>query len=112
MSDYTSASEIKTALNITVTTYDTTLGTIATAVSRAIDEIQDSRYFSTDETRYYTAYHPYHDLNIDDLNTLGTITVDTAGTGSYDTTWTLGTHFSLEPINNSLEGKPYRLVRV
>lgn len=112
MADYVTASEIKTALGITVSTYDTRIGNIATAVSRSIDEIQHTRYFSSSETRYYTAEGPYRDLQIDDLNSLGTLTLDMAGTGSYSTTWTEGTNFTLQPVNNPLESKPYRVVRV
>jgi hypothetical protein len=104
------SSEIKAALNITVTTYDTRIGNIAIAVSRAIDQIQKTRYYETSETRYYTPRGPYKDLAIDDLTSLTSVALDMAGTGTYSTTLTNGTHFSLEPINNPLEGKPYRTI--
>ncbi len=107
---YVTSSEIKAALNITVTTYDTRIGNIAIAVSRAIDQIQKTRYYETSETRYYTPRGPYKDLEIDDLTSLSSVTLDMAGTGTYSTTLTNGTHFSLEPINNPLEGKPYRTI--
>jgi len=105
---YVTRAEIKTALSISSTTYDTRIDSIAIAVSRSIDEIQKTRYFETSETRYYTASGAYKDLQIDDLTSLTSVKLDMAGTGSYTTTLTNGTHFSLEPINNPLEGKPYR----
>ena len=107
---YVTRSEVKTALSISSTTYDTRIDSIVIAVSRAIDEIQKTRYFETSETRYYTADGAYRDLQIDDLTTLTSVTMDMAGTGSYSTTLTNGTHFSLEPINNPLESKPYRTI--
>lgn len=105
---YVTTAELKTELNIGVTTYDTRIGNIVTAVSRAIDQIQNTRYYTTSETRYYTPTGCF--INIDDLTTLSSLAVDTTGNNSYATTWTLGTHFDLEPINNPLENKPYRQV--
>lgn len=107
---YVTRAELKTELGISVTTYDDRIDIIIGAVSRAIDSIKNTRYYTTSETRYYTASSPYCDLEIDDLTTLTTLSLDFTGDGTYETSWTNGTEFTLEPINNPLENKPYRTI--
>lgn len=46
-------------------------------------------------------------LAIDDLGTLGTLSVDLDGDGTYETVWTQGSQFWLEPINAATDGVPY-----
>jgi len=106
---YVTTAELKLELNIGVTTYDDRIDHIVAAVSRAIDIIQRTRYFTTSETRYYTP-RDGQVVDIDDLTTLSSLTVDSVGDGSYGTAWTAGTHFTLEPVNNALENKPYRQI--
>jgi hypothetical protein len=108
---YVSRTELKTTMGISVTTYDDDIDLAITAASRAIDGYKQTRYYPTTETRYYdpptgTA------LEIDDLNSLTSITADLTGDGTFETTWTNGTHFILEPENNALIGAPYRTVRL
>lgn len=113
---YATASELKYTLDALNTTYmDDDIDDALNAASRAIDEACGRRFFPSTETRVYTAgfyrrsfnYQVVCDLEIDDLNTLTSLTVDTNGDGTYDQTWTVGTDFYLDPPNAPLEGWPY-----
>lgn len=109
---YVSRSELKTTMGISVTTYDDDIDLAITAASRVIDGYKRERFYPTTETRYYdpptgTA------LELDDgLNALTSVATDLTGDGVYETTWTNGTDFELEPYNNPLTGAPYRTLRL
>lgn len=108
---YVSRAELKATLQLTVSTYDDDIDLVITAASRAIDGYKNTRYYPTSETRYYdpptgTA------LEIDDLNTLTSVKADLTGDGTFETTWTNGTDFVLEPYNNALINAPYRTIRL
>lgn len=84
------------------------------AASRAIDGYKNTRFFQSEETRYYTPDPCKKWLEIDDLVNLGTvaiptstITVDMTGDGVYETTWTDGVDFDLTPDNADLDGQPF-----
>lgn len=104
---YVTRAELKTELNITVTTYDDRIDAIVSAVSRAIDRIQGTRYYTATDTRYYSPAYCDWMVQIHDLASITSLAVDMTGDGSYGTTWTNGTHFTLEPINNAADGLPY-----
>lgn len=117
MSDYITSADVKTALAATGTTYlDADISRAITAASKAIDEACGRFFFAaTGQTRVYTAsqmgrWSTDTTLEIDDLTTLTTLKVDQDGDGTYETTWTRGTDFYLDPPNASVDSKPYERV--
>jgi hypothetical protein len=47
-----------------------------------------------------------------DLVAVSELKVDNDGNGSYETTWTEGTHFTLEPLANSYVGRPFDRIQL
>jgi hypothetical protein len=122
---YITRDEMRTALSYTAgATYaDDDIDMACVTVSRSIDLASGTlrRFFQASETRYYTPEEYYRwgspygygwgrgecRLEIDDITTCDSLTVDTAGDGTYATTWIEGTDFFLDPPNAALEGQPY-----
>lgn len=69
-----------------------------------------SPFLPVTQTRYYTPKSGYDTLRIRAINTLTSLTVDTDDNGTWDTTWTEGTHFYLEPANAIEDGHPFTSV--
>lgn len=116
---YIGTAELKYALNITGTAQDNDVTRACNAANEMVEEYKRLttgrrvQFFPTYETRYYTPRGDYAELNIDDVVTITAVAVDRVGDFSYSEAWTAGTHYVKEPVNNPLEGKPYRrLVRV
>jgi len=112
---YCTVAEVKARLwptGLTDTTDDTVFDQVITAVSRAIDNLCNRRFFTTasDETRYYTAEFD-DELAPGDLVSLTTLATDEDGDRTYETTWS-ATDYDLEPFNAALDGKPYTRLRV
>lgn len=107
---YVTADDLKTILGIDADTYaDIAVDAAVSAASRAIDGYKGARYYATTETRYYTAASRLQPrLYLGDLVSVSSVTVDTDDDGSYDTTWTEGTDFYLDPPNAALESLPKR----
>lgn len=103
---YVSAAELKSWLSITSSSHDDEVDLVVSAASRAIDDHQNTRYYPTSETRYYEPSPRDSWLIIDDLVTLTSVKFDIDGDGTFETTLTENTHFTLEPLNNALENKP------
>lgn len=104
---YVSRAELKASLNISSTAQDAEIDESCESASRVIDLVKNTRYYPVTETRVYSPGYHDRSVRVDDLNTAGTVTVDTSGVYTYATTWTQGTHFILTPANAALEGKPY-----
>jgi len=115
---YVTRDEVKTAADLSSLDYaDQDIDRACTAVSRALDEVcrgRSSHFYQSSETRYYDpsdwncSYSTYETrLAIDDLVTASSVTIDTAGDGSYSTTWTQNTDFYLAPRNAANDGWPY-----
>jgi hypothetical protein len=114
--DYATTAELKAHLRITDTADDTALGYALTSASRAIDH-EAGRQFGAEGAavaRTYT-YDPclYIDdlpaISIDDLSSTTSlvVAVDDSDAGTYPTTLTIGTDFTLWPYNASRDGKPW-----
>jgi hypothetical protein len=118
---YITRGEMKAAASMGAETYaNDDLDRACETVSRAIDEAcgagrrfyqaAETRYYTPDECGYRTGYYwSRYDsrLEIDDLSVCTTLAIDTAGDGSYATTWTENTDFFLEPVNALLDSKPF-----
>jgi len=109
---YVTTSELKATLNIGTTYADDDIDIAVAAASRACDGYKDTRFYPTTETRYYTAAACDQYVDIDELNTLTSVTIDTTGDGSYSTTWTVSTDFVLTPANADADGFPYNQLRI
>lgn len=107
--EYITSAELKATLNLTGETYaDPDVAMACEAASRAVDGYKQTRFYSIVETRLYTGDPLETELGIDDLVTATSVTVDTDGNGSFETTWVEGTDFILDPPNAALDGRPTR----
>lgn len=116
---YMELAELKSTLSLTDNFADGDLKLALSAASRAIDGYKGTRFYPSEETRYYTAQAWDASISIDDLAALGsimspsnTITLDMDGDGVYEETWTQGTDFVLSPANADLEGKPWQTLEI
>lgn len=103
---YCDTATVKTTLNIGDSSHDTRLDQIITAVSRAIDDKCERRFYAASETRYYTAGHWYWLPIADDLLSVSALATDQTGSRAYDTVWAAG-DYDLYPYNAALDGYPY-----
>lgn len=116
---YMELAELKSTLSLTDNFADGDLKLALSAASRAIDGYKGTRFYPSEETRYYTSQAWDASLQIDDLAALGsilspsdTINLDMDGDGVYEETWTQGTDFVLSPANADLEGKPWQTLEI
>lgn len=109
---YCELEEVKSTLNLSGQSFaDLDLANAIASASRGIDSACGRRFWpDTDATqvRYYTPDSSYR-LMIDDLVTLTSVLVDQDGDGTFEETWTNGTDFVLQPVNNPSEypARPY-----
>tara|TARA_R110001606_G_C15355843_1_gene648012 strand:- start:1257 stop:1868 length:612 start_codon:yes stop_codon:yes gene_type:complete len=99
---YATLSDVKAALRITDTVDDSLLEISIEAASREIDGWCERFFYSTSATRVYL---PTDSLttHTDDIQTVTTLKVDTAGDGTFDQTWTTS-DFQLSPLNGIAGG--------
>lgn len=110
---YVTEDEVKAAAQLLGETFaDGDLDIIRPAVCRAIDAYKKTTFYPHTGVRYYTPKRGAWSLPIYDLNTLTTLEVDADGDGTWETSWTNGSDFYLEPANASDDGIPYNLVRL
>jgi hypothetical protein len=110
---YASVAEFRDRMGITDTESDWQLDRALQTASRWIDQTLGRRFYTTesDEIRYYTASDCYWELRPeDDILSITTLATDANGDGVYETTWTTGTDYHLEPINAVANGEPYRRI--
>lgn len=106
---YFELEELKAQLEITNGSSDSELLRGIRASSRIVDEVTNTRFFTTasDEVRYYTPDATYL-LVTDEVNTLTELA---SGDGTTFTAWTLNTDFVAEPLNAALDGRPWHTFR-
>ena len=99
---YCTLSDVKNALRIQDTVDDGLLEISIEAASREIDGFCERFFYSTSATRVYL---PTDSLttHTDDIQTVTTLKVDTAGDGTFDQTWTTS-DFQLSPLNGIAGG--------
>lgn len=108
-SDYLTLTELKNTAELSSFQFaDYDAQRAITSACRGIDEYT-GRYFYTSSGTQQMLYewHGARCVEIDDLVSLGTVEVDYDRNGTYETTWTQGTSFLLEPYNAAFTGKPY-----
>lgn len=106
MASYVSTATLKATLGITASTWDTDINSACESASRAVEQECSRVFASGAATRYYTPSDSYC-LPLDDITTVTSVTVDTAGNNTFSTTWTSGTDFDLTPYNAAADGWPY-----
>jgi len=92
---------------------DTVIEAVITAVSRLIDELCWTRFYTTssDETRYFTASHGDYLMAELPIVSITTLKTDRDGDRTYETTWATS-DYDLMPFNATLDGKPYEWIQV
>jgi hypothetical protein len=113
---YATLAELKQFVSIPAgdTADDTVLQLALDAASQQIDQFCD-RVFTADSvatTRQYVVQHTGH-VDTDPISTTTGLVVQTDDNndGTFETTWTSGTDYRLEPINAAAAGEPWtRLV--
>jgi len=92
---------------------DEMLDLIIPAVSREIDRLTFTRFFTTDdnETRYFTPNHT-EEINLPiDLLSINTMKTDEDGDRTYEITWQT-TDYDLLPFNALVDLEPFRDIRI
>lgn len=109
---YCTLAEVKAALRLTDNTDDTLLENAIEGASRRIDGYCGRFFYQTDATAI--TMYPFNSYNQplpNDASTSSiTVKTDNDGDGTFETTWTQGVDYQLEPLNAGLRGYPYRRI--
>lgn len=111
---YVELEEFKKSSQLEATSYaDADVRVALSAASRAIDQLCSRRFYTTtvDETRYFSARCSHLLLPDDDIVSVTSLETDPDGDGTFDTTWGAADYW-MEPLNASLDGRPFTRVRV
>lgn len=109
---YATLAQVKSALRITDNVDDTLLEQAIESASRRIDGYCGRWFYKTAQTAILVYPFDYYNLPVQDIaNTTVTVAVSTQGNGVYDQTWTQGVDYQLEPLNASLNSKPYNNIQ-
>jgi len=103
--EYISLDFYKDRANIPDDQDDALLESVIEAVSRFIDQQTWRRFYSTNETRYYTAQESGV-IEVDDITSVDALKTDSGADRTYATTWQT-TDYDLMPANAALNGEPY-----
>jgi hypothetical protein len=111
---YIELESVKSTLSIAgVTGYmDEDLQRAIRAACRGVEKACGDRQFypgAAGEQRLFTPLTPRL-VRIDDLIELDAVDIDTAGDGTYSTSWTVDTDFLLTPANAPAKGEPYTTI--
>src|SRR5215510_5722003 len=108
---YASHTELMDRLGISIgDDREGTLAAVIEAASRWIDRQCGRRFYAVSETRYYTLTDPHQGgttLKVDDCLGVTSLLTDNNGDGVFETTWTTGTDYYLQPRNAPLDSLPY-----
>lgn len=107
---YATLAEVKSYLGISDSLDDTLLENMTEAASRTIDRIANRRFYldTNASARQYRVTNPLA-LFVDDIGSVTGLVVktDPDGNGTYQTTLTLNTDYTLDPLNASAVGRPW-----
>lgn len=104
---YVSPGEMKQILRLQGSEFaDLALDIAIDTASRTCEGYKGQRFYPYDDTRYYTPTGRGRTLPIDGVNELTAVTADLDDDGVYETTWTEGEDFKLEPLNLEWAGQP------
>lgn len=114
---YCTLAEVKSAARITDSTDDILLENCIEAASRRIDgytgrffyqKTATIQWYLTDTNLIGPISYNLYKLAVSDLVSVISFKTDDDGDGVFETTWTAGTDYRLEPLNVVLQGRPYR----
>ncbi len=115
---YTDLATMRALLHIEVgadTGDDARIEVAVEAASRAIDRHTGRRFWQdpTVVARVYTPVAGTRDLRVDDISTATGLLVngDLDGDGVYETTYTFGTDFIMQPANAAADAEPWKWLR-
>lgn len=119
---YLTLQEVLADLGISDAEDDSRVERVVEAASRQVDQHCGQRFWQDDSatTRYFTPDSSQKlwlsqasgDINAATLTSVTSVTVDTNGDGTYDETWTEGTHFFLAPRDAAVSNRPYDRLQV
>lgn len=119
---YQTLVEAKADLGISDTDDDTRVERAVEAASRQIDQHCGQRFWqdSSATTRYFTPHESRtlwlplatSDVNAVTLTSVTSVTVDTDGDGTFNETWTEGTHFFVRPRGAGSSSRPFDRLEV
>ena len=110
---YCSLAEVKAALRISDTTDDALLERAIEGASRRIDGYTGRFFFRKTATVQMYTRDIYGVFLQNDLVSITTLKTDDDGDGTFETTWTANVDYQLQPLNASLQARPYyRIVAV
>jgi len=107
---YCLLSEVKSALRISDATDDTLLEKAIEGASRRIDGYCGRRFYQQNATISLYAVNSYRLPTQEDLVSITTLKTDDNGDGTFETTWTTGVDYQLEPLDRAITGQPIRTV--
>lgn len=110
---YVTRDELKSILKIQNEDFaDAAIDIAVRAATDAINGYKRTRYYTIEETRYYSPDSSLRRLPIYPLATITSLLVDADGDGDYETTWVEGTDFLLGPANAAVDGLPYTQIEL
>lgn len=104
---YCTLSEVKAALRITDNTDDVLLENSIEGASRRIDGYTGRFFYQKNAAIQMYARDIYTLLLQDDLYQITTLKTDDDGDGTFEDTWTLNVDYQLQPLNATLQSRPY-----
>ena len=109
---YCTLAEVKAALRLTDNADDTLLENAIEGASRRIDGYCGRFFYKTSATAVSLIARTFYVVTTDDISSATNLVVktDTTGDGTYDTTWTIGVDYQLEPLNSVILQRPYRRI--
>jgi hypothetical protein len=109
---YCTLAEVKAALRLTDSTDDVLLENAIEGASRRIDGFCGRFFYKTSATAVSVMPRDFYYILTDDISSTTELVVktDTTGNGTFDTTWTLGVDYQMEPTNALVIQRPYRRI--
>lgn len=110
LNGYATLAQVKAVLRISDSNDDAILEQSIEAASRRIDGYCGRFFYQKNATVNLYALTNYVCPTENDLVSATTIKTDDDGDGTFETTWTAGTDYQLEPLDTAITGLPYRKV--
>lgn len=108
---YCTLAEVKAALRLTDDVDDALIDRSIEAASRRADAYCGRWFYKTAQTAIKLYPFNYYNVPVQDIaNTSVTVQTDDDGDGTFETTWTQGVDYQLEPLNAALDSRPYRRI--
>jgi hypothetical protein len=107
---YTTLAAVKAILRVADATDDALLEGAIESASRRVDSFTGRFFYQTSQTVSLYAFDEYRLPLVNDLVSITTLRTDNNGDGTFETTWTTGVDYVLEPRDVALQNRPYRRV--